>query len=86
MLIIRLIAYSIITYLLLSFVRRVLDRSLSASRHRPVSGRPPARPVKSSVMVRCESCGTFVTRELTLSLGGKTFCSSACLEQKARSK
>jgi len=35
-------------------------------------------------MVRCESCGVFVTEGRAMVVGGRKFCSSACMEQKAR--
>jgi hypothetical protein len=90
-LIFKFVTYVFVAYLALWYLRRLLGFFSVASR--PVSkpgrsapGRSPAvvPREKSSVMVRCESCGTFLTQGSALTIGGKTFCSSSCVEQKAR--
>jgi hypothetical protein len=95
-LVFKFVTYVIIAYLALWYLRRLLgffsieSRPVSRS-GRSGSGRPgPGRSgaviprEKSSVMVRCESCGTFLTQGSALMIGGKHFCSSSCVEQKAR--
>jgi len=52
----------------------------------PIKGRSKTikSTPKSSTMVRCESCGTFVLEDRAMKIGGRKFCSSACMECKAR--
>ena len=74
---IRIIFYSIIAYFVIRFIRKFLGGRPSVSRpglH--VAGN------KTSRMVRCESCGTFVAETRALVVGNKDFCSKACVGNK----
>ncbi len=73
----RLIFYCIVAYLAMRFVRWLVTPSGAKSRR----GVPPSR---RATMVRCETCGTFVTERSALVAGGRDFCSQPCLEQRAR--
>jgi hypothetical protein len=74
---IRLIFYSIIAYFVIRFIRKFLGGRPGESRPRlHVAGK------RTSQMVRCESCGTFVAETRALVLGNKEFCSKACAETK----
>ena len=74
---IRLIFYSIIAYVVIRFIRKFLGVRPSGSR----SGLHVAG-TRTSQMVRCESCGTFVTETRALVVGNKEFCSKACVENR----
>ena len=73
----RFIFYTIVAYIVIRVVRRFLGVPQAASRQRlhVVSDR-------TSRMVRCESCGTFVAETRALVKGNKDFCSKACAENK----
>ncbi len=69
--------YCILAYLAMRFVRWLVTPSRAKSRR----GRNISR---GATMVRCETCGTFVTERSALVVGGHDFCSQTCLEQRAR--
>ena len=73
----RFIFYTILAYIVIRVVRRFLGVPQVTSRQRQnvVSDR-------TSRMVRCESCGTFVAETRALVRGNKDFCSKACAENK----
>jgi hypothetical protein len=80
-----------VIYLILWYFRRFVAGFMAGYHGMPLKGRArsqPSQPVrtsqKSSAMVRCESCGTFVTEGRAMIVGGRKFCSAACMEQKAR--
>ncbi|MFL6216642.1 MAG: PP0621 family protein [Blastocatellia bacterium] len=70
------IFYCILAYLGMRFVRWLIKPS------RARSGRVGAQ--RGATMVRCETCGMFVTQRSALVAGGHDFCSRNCLEQRAR--
>ncbi len=71
----RLVFYCVLAYLAWRFVRWLLAPS-RASRDRAAR--------RTAAMVRCETCGMFITQNSALVVGGRDFCSRQCLEQKAR--
>ena len=74
---IRIIFYSIIAYFVIGFIRKFVGgRSPDSRRRLHVAGN------KTSRMVRCESCGTFVAETRALVVGNKDFCSPACVGKK----
>ena len=71
------IFYSIVAYLLVRAIRRFLGvRPIGSRQRMHVEGN------RTSRMVRCESCGTFVAETRALLVGNKDFCSKACAESK----
>jgi hypothetical protein len=73
----RFIFYSILAYLVIRAVRRFLGLRPIASRQRM-----HVADNRTSRMVRCESCGTFVAETRALLVGNKEFCSKVCAENK----
>jgi hypothetical protein len=73
----RFIFYCILAYLVMRFVRWLITPS------RARAGRAGSAP-PNATMVRCETCGMFVTQRSALVAGGHDFCSRNCLEQRAR--
>ena len=74
------IVYCLIAYLVMRFVGRLLDRELIGHRR----GRGEPRSIKTAAMVKCETCGTYVPESRAILFASKGFCSTACLDQKAR--
>ena len=72
----RLIFYCILAYLVVRFVRWLITPSRARSGRRDVQRR--------ATMVRCETCGMFITEGSALIAGGHDFCSRHCLDQRAR--
>ena len=71
------IFYSLIAYFVLRFVVRLTEPRNSATRSR-------ANSDGTAHMVRCSACGTFVAEKNALVLGGRGFCSTACVEKIAK--
>jgi formylmethanofuran dehydrogenase subunit E len=73
----RFIFYCVLAYFAWRFVRWLLT---------PSSSRPnrSGRAGRAAAMVRCETCGMFITETSALVAGGRDFCSRHCLEQRAR--
>lgn len=81
----KLLLYFLIAYVALTLVRRLFDpagrranNATRRNRHVRESDR-----MKSTRMVRCESCGTFIAERRALLLGERGFCSPACMEKMA---
>jgi len=68
----RFIIYSILAYLILRFVRKLLAPAPGARARRSPN------ETRSARMVRCENCGTFVTQSSALLVAGREFCSRDC--------
>jgi hypothetical protein len=83
---IRFIIYSIIAYFVLRLISWLLGEG---SKKRVAQGRfargAPQRE-RSSPMVRCDSCGTFITAGSALLDGRGQFCSAACAEARKVSR
>jgi len=73
----RFLLYTVVVYISWRFVRRLL----APARRRRVAETRPRRP---AAMIRCETCGMFITKGSALLAGGREFCSPACVKQKAR--
>jgi hypothetical protein len=73
----RFIFYCVLAYLAWRFVRWLVTPS-------PARASRGGRGARAASMVRCESCGMFITQSSALVIGGRDFCSRQCLEQKAR--
>ena len=71
------IFYCILAYLVMRLVRWLITPS--RARAGRVSGAQ-----RGATMVRCETCGMFVTQRSALVTGGHDFCSRHCQEQRAR--
>jgi hypothetical protein len=73
----RFIFYCILAYLSLRFVRWLIK----PARARVRQGGGGQR---GATMIRCETCGMFVTERSALATEGHDFCSRQCLERRAR--
>jgi len=77
---IQLVFYVIVGYFIVSVIRRLMrggsPRREAAARRQQSSGR------RSSQMIRCEACGTFVTEGSALIVGDTGFCSKGCAEAR----
>src|SRR2546426_845749 len=74
LMLLRFIIYTILAYLVLRLVRKLLgpsQRNTRASR----------RSARSAQMIRCESCGMFITQSSALMVGGREFCSKSCAQR-----
>ena len=71
---IRLIFYFLVAYFAFRFVKRLISGvpSIGQRRQDPYGSR-------TSQMVRCEECGTFVSESRALMSGNKAFCSQSCM-------
>lgn len=74
----RFILYSILAYLVLRFVRRLLAPARARGSRAPTDG------ARSAQMIRCESCGMFITQTSALLIGGREFCSKGCAKKANR--
>lgn len=75
----RFILFLVIAYTVLRAVRWLIKPSSPASR------RVVGRDNSPSHMIRCTTCGMFVTQKSALALGGQEFCSKSCAEQRVHS-
>ncbi|HKP10869.1 MAG TPA: PP0621 family protein [Blastocatellia bacterium] len=73
----RLVFYLILAYLAMRFIRWLVTPSRARSRQSE-KGR------RGATMVRCATCGMFVTERSALVAEGHDFCSRQCLERRAR--
>jgi hypothetical protein len=75
---VRLIIILVVATIILRVARRVLSAAIA-----PASKQAARRP-RSSQMVRCAACGTFVTEKSALVVRDRDFCSPACAGQSQR--
>jgi hypothetical protein len=80
----RLIIYVAIAYLVLRFVRRLLSGPDAGSRLGSNFGSRVRPGSRSGHMIRCDSCGMFVTESSALQLSGSNYCSRRCAEGNLR--
>lgn len=73
------ILFLVLAYTLLRVVRWLGNPSTSGRRR--VGNRSPG----AAHMIRCATCGLFVTQKSALALGGREFCSKSCAEQRVHS-
>jgi hypothetical protein len=73
------ILFLVLAYTLLRVVRWLGNPSPSGGRR--VADRSP----RAAHMIRCATCGLFVTQKSALVLGGREFCSKSCAEQRVHS-
>jgi len=74
----RFLIYSLLAYLAIRFVRRLLA---------PASGggsRAATRRAGPAQMIRCENCGMFITQTSALLIGGREYCSKSCAQKPNR--
>jgi hypothetical protein len=72
----RFIFYCLVAYAGFRFLRWLV---------KPAPARSNLRSPRSSRMVRCESCGLFVTEGSAMVVRGRDFCSKACAQRNLRS-
>ena len=72
----RFIFYCILAYAAIRFVRWIMKPSSARASQRK---RPNA-----AQMIRCESCGMFITQRSALLIGGRDYCSRSCAEKVNR--
>ncbi len=75
----RFILFLVLAYTVLRVVRWLINPSSSAGR------RVAARGPRPSHMIRCATCGMFVTQKSALALEGREFCSKSCALQRVHS-
>lgn len=73
----RFLLYCFLAYLALRFIRWLMTPSSARARRTRQARRTAA-------MVRCQTCGMFITEKSALAVGGQDFCSRHCLERRAR--
>ena len=71
------IFYCILAYLGMRLIRWLITPSRGRAKQSGGDRR-------GATMVRCETCGMFVTERSALAAGGHDFCSRQCLERRAR--
>jgi hypothetical protein len=78
----RFILYSVIAYLVIRLVRNFISAAKGAKLHASAEARqtPRQEPRKkvASTMIRCASCGTFITENSAMPSGNRIYCSTAC--------
>ena len=82
--------YCIAAYLAFRLARsflRYLAAPVSprAGASNPGRRRTNAGVSKSAQMIRCETCGMFITQNSAILAGGQRFCSEECAESKVHS-
>jgi hypothetical protein len=76
------ILYSVIAYLVIRFIRSFISGAAGSKLHasagtRQTPRREPRKKV-ASTMIRCASCGTFITENSALQAGSDIYCSNPC--------
>jgi|SRR5687768_16199279 hypothetical protein len=76
------ILYSVIAYLVIRLVRSFISGAKGAklpasAGARQTTRREPRKKV-ASTMIRCASCGTFITENSALQSGSDIYCSNPC--------
>jgi hypothetical protein len=75
----RFILYSVIAYFVIRFVRSFISGAKGAKlASGQTVGQQPRKKV-AATMIRCESCGTFITENSALQAGNRLFCSNSCV-------
>ena len=73
---IRVIAIGLIVWLVISFAKRMLQRSAA-------SKTVAKQTINSKKMVRCDTCGTHVLESEAIQKNGKYYCSTQHLENQS---
>jgi hypothetical protein len=70
--------YSVIAYFVIRFVRSFISGTKSAKiASGQAAGQKPRKTV-AATMIRCDSCGTFITENSAMHAGNRLFCSNSC--------
>lgn len=69
------ILYSVIAYFVIRLVKSLVIGAKSGG---AIKGQAGARKTVAATMIRCDSCGTFITQGSALSAGNQLFCSNSC--------
>jgi hypothetical protein len=80
LMVLRFILFSIIAYFLIRFVRGMvsgLTNSQANAGREKAPGRKPGA-TSSALMIRCASCGTYITERSAVLSGSHIFCSNSC--------
>ena len=79
----RFILYSVIAYLVIGFIKKLIgaagEKQRAAARQRR-----PGKSRSAALMVRCAACGTFIEESRAILAGGSDFCSTACAHRAAQ--
>ena len=79
----RFILYSVIAYLVIGFIKRLIGAA--GDRQRAAAGQSqPKKSRSAALMVRCAFCGTFIEESRAILAGGSDFCSTACANRAAQ--
>jgi hypothetical protein len=70
--------YSVIAYFVIRFVRSFISgaKSTKTASGQTVGQKP--RKTVAATMIRCDSCGTFITENSAMHTGSRFFCSNSC--------
>jgi hypothetical protein len=75
---VRLLIFFVLSIIVLRLVRRIVSAAITPGPKQKV------RRPKSAQMVRCATCGTFITVKSALVVRDRDFCSPACASQSQR--
>jgi hypothetical protein len=77
LMVLRFILYSVIAY----FVIRLIKNFFSGAKNAKLAtGQSGSRKRVEATMIRCDSCGTFITESSALHSGNHLFCSNSCVK------
>ncbi|HWP42117.1 MAG TPA: PP0621 family protein [Blastocatellia bacterium] len=79
----RFILYTLIAYLALTLLRRLVTAAAPSARPPKKNARARDSRQRSARLVRCARCGMFVAESSALLVKGAEFCSRACAEKEA---
>lgn len=79
----RFILYSLIAYLVIGFIKKLLRGAGDKTRATGARKTPTRRAASAALMVRCSACGTFIAESRAIMVGASGFCSNACANRAA---
>ena len=80
----RFILYSLIAYLVIGFIKKLLRGAGDKTRATGGARKTTTRKTSSAaLMVRCVACGTFIAESRAIMVGTSGFCSNACANRAA---
>jgi hypothetical protein len=75
LIVLKFLLYSVIAYFVIRFVRSFFSGAKNA---KLATGQASSRKKVAATMIRCDSCGTFITESSALTSGNHLFCSNSC--------
>jgi hypothetical protein len=74
----RFLLYSVIAYFVIRFVRSFISGAKGAKLASGQATGQKSRKTVAATMIRCDSCGTFITESSAMHTGNHLFCSNSC--------